>query len=717
MGGEKYEVPITDETQSISPYVDSWWLSNSLGLHQYWTYNIFENIKTGWKERVWQLADDTTGWEILDRAPLVTYGNVMSLDSPVALTPHQEYSAPLGRMVTSATFDLNITGKLVTINTSDSKNLVVNVDGQAYTFDPNTTSSVLVNGSSAGSTLTIDDHLHATGTFMAYGIDQRQVTENGLSIAYNPSVENVVLCTSDKVAGSVDVGRTSPLTKVFVNAGAAATTINASLHVGVQPLLSDLTVTGNSKTTINTYDNGAAEPTIYAETSSVREDGVAGKLLFNAAIGSVRVYGNDHLAHLNVVSHGTTPLTLVGGSGETTFVVGNWLNGLDTVAGLVSVVGGTGHGVLTVDDSAGSATSLWKQYNVDSQSVATATTRVVYDPAVSQAIVKTANKLDSHVEVDGSAAATPLEVDMGAKGSQVQVYFDNVNNQQLLGNVQIVGNGQTNLSTFDYTSRDQVYDLQDGSVYGYDRAKVSYANIKSLTVNGGTGNDTFGLGGSTAGVTTDVNGWSGPKNCFVVMGNDGTLNNAFHGPLNLHGASGITSGAGYIAFADYYNTTRQSYTLSANQLTGSNIAPITWDKMFQVGFQGSLYVGADINVTGVASGTTLIADLGYAGFPSQDTLTIGRPLGNGKSTLADLKGDLLINVYEGSQKIVVDDSGDTTTHQATSAKTDYGIALKGLSQGGIYFNGITAAGASKVTLKTAPGKVTGVDSFFALLGT
>ena len=109
-------------------------------------------------------------------------------------------------------------------------------------------------------------------------------------------------------------------------------------------------------------------------------------------------------------------------------------------------------------------------------------------------------------------------------------------------------------------------------------------------------------------------------------------------------------------FNDSYTTTAQTYTFTANTLTRSGIAPITWDTMSQVILY--TYAGSNqVNVQGVAAGTSeSIATT------AGDVVTIGS-LG----TLANILG--YVNVESGgtnTASVVVDDPGNATADFSTS---------------------------------------------------
>ncbi len=95
------------------------------------------------------------------------------------------------------------------------------------------------------------------------------------------------------------------------------------------------------------------------------------------------------------------------------------------------------------------------------------------------------------------------------------------------------------------------------------------------------------MASTAAGTTTDLYGGAGDDE-FVVTGNstlDGIL-----GPVNLHGGGGPNDS---MEFSDALNPVGHSYTLTADALTRSGIAPITFDPMVQLVLYTSASSGAD----------------------------------------------------------------------------------------------------------------------------
>ncbi len=212
----------------------------------------------------------------------------------------------------------------------------------------------------------------------------------------------------------------------------------------------------------------------------------------------------------------------------------------------------------------------------------------------------------------------------------------------------------------------------------------------------------IGVASTAAGTTTNLYGGAGNDE-FVVTGNstlDGIL-----GPVNLHGGGGPDD---YMEFSDALNPVGHIYTLTADALTRSGIAPITFDPMVELILYASAGAGADeVNVRSVAAGMFEPIVLGTG-----STLIMGSlaPRRRGGS-LAGILGPVRAQSYGGqTASVIIDDSGDAVSHPQASFQTDaYGYTLTGLSPATIYFQ-LDPASSVKIRGGTGNDTFTVADS-------
>ncbi len=640
------------------------------------------------------------------------------------------------------TYDLTIHGASVAIHTSDANSLVVDVDGQRFTYDPSLIADIDVAGVGEGSTLTVDDHAHATAQYLAYGLDYGQVSINSRQINYDPGVQNVVLWTSNFVANSVDVHATSEETKAWINAGAAPTTVNAHLHEGFGRLLSDVKITGNANTTLNTYDepgiqwsfvtppadggllldledlglgggdtvDGEVSPppstNQYVTANSVYDPRTPGKVTYQG-IGGLTVHGDNGTDQITVLSTGAAPVTLVGGLGDTTFVVGNTSFGADQIQSLVNVEGNPEalSSVLIVDDHPRPVGTYSKHYELDEAAVHLQQQVDVQYSGLTQLVLKTAVWGAVQVDVNGSAASTPVEIDLAAQVTSVNVNFHSPQGHEVLGDVTVVGSGHTTLHTYDWTTEPAMYTIRDNSVAEEGGATVYYSGLANLTVMGGDGDDVFSVFGTAAGAVTDIGGGYGSDE-FVFMDDNYTMD-SIQGEVYLDGEPENSWNIDYVVFYDYFNTAEQTYTFTADAMQRSGMAGVHYADMCEVILYSSCLAASWINVESVDAGALL-----NLAVSDGDTVYIGQSLGDGTATLSGILGDVDVNSMGGSPRVIVDSSADVDSHETSTGEDGWGVYLDGLAPGRLYFNYLYAD-----EIEFIPGAdIAALDAFYSLLG-
>jgi hypothetical protein len=235
----------------------------------------------------------------------------------------------------------------------------------------------------------------------------------------------------------------------------------------------------------------------------------------------------------------------------------------------------------------------------------------------------------------------------------------------------------------------------------YD-AVINYANIQSLTVSGGSGSKAFAVEGTAAGTSTTLNGGAGGRNDFATSPSSNGVESLF-GPLTVHGGSGALNS---MVYYDYFATAAQTYTLTANTVSRTGAAPVTFDNLIQVVLLTAGVGGNTINVPSVAAG--VIAAFNPA---NGDTITIGA-----NQTLAAVQGVVEVNPTDNiSANVVIDDSSNVAPPAGPitfSNDVTFGFSISGLAPAVIYLsarqnttlntNLLTGAGDKTFNMQAAP---------------
>jgi hypothetical protein len=186
---------------------------------------------------------------------------------------------------------------------------------------------------------------------------------------------------------------------------------------------------------------------------------------------------------------------------------------------------------------------------------------------------------------------------------------------------------------------------------------IDYSGFAAVVVYGSNGGTSFGdfnsfeVAATPAGTSMTLYGDQSITE-FVV----GYPMSSIKGPLNLHGQTGHD----FALFNDSTDPIGRKFTLTANQLAPSGIAPIGFDGLVEV----VLYNGAasdKLNVQSVAP-DVVVAVVAGAG----DAVVIGSNAPALGGTLANILGPVLVESATGDPvAVTVDDSGDTVGRQVS----------------------------------------------------
>jgi Ca2+-binding RTX toxin-like protein len=669
------------------------WDAGLGGFHSYFSY--FDNI-FDWSDTVhYAWVGDFSGLEGVTR--ILTHEVVEAMSDPegsaIQILPRdgsnwneiadkeaQNYSAYLnGYRVQSywsqangafAVFDGN--SQRVTVN---AKNLIVNGDqlGSGYndtiTVDLNGSGGVLVtlNGQNFSFPVGMVNHVTVNTNGGSNSVYVRRTAAAAPVSIYGGGTDYVSIGGTfgvQNILGNVDVHNPPNYTSLVIDDSGntfstRSATMTASAVTGLAPAtisyiqndLSALSVytgsAGNTITVLNTPNNGHGVSTYIANYGG-------------SGSNTVNVYGTS------------SSLTLNGGAGFQSVDVG--LGSLASINGYVSVYNSSslGSSYLYVDDSADATPRTWNLYNGQLTGIAPAT--IYWTPSssstggVTYLSITGGTGADSfnvfntspfyyytYLSTGGGNDAVNIRATSGSlydynpSGTDTTVIgslapataggtLDGIN-----GYVDVYGAGPTALvvdDSGDTLNRTAV--LTATSLTGLTVPSIDYgSNVTSLTVNGGSGVNTFNIKATSASTATFLNGGAG-NDVYNVGGAaaTGTMD-AIAGPLTLDGQAG----ADLVVLNDAGASVAHTYTIGTNSATRNGAAALafTVEKLQARG--GSK--GDTIDASAAAIPVILLGNAGsdtLLGGSGNDSLSGGAGAdslvgGNGNDTLEGGAGD------------------------------------------------------------------------------
>jgi hypothetical protein len=410
----------------------------------------------------------------------------------------------------------------------------------------------------------------------------------------------------------------------------------------------------------------------------------------------------------------TSPLNVVGGGPNTTVNLGNPSHGVQDIHGAVNlqIFAGGVRTTLVVDDSGnGSGTTASQVLPGDGfdhildLAPAEIAYRGVQTGAVSIFLGGGANTFtveNTNTAADGNATTlttgtgnalntvnvlrTTSPLNVVSRGPNTTVNVGNAGSLGgILGTISVTNIGGLSTATLtiddsadSFANRQVTLTSTAVTISGASLTTINYSAITSLTYNGGPGTDgfnVFAVEGTAAGTTTTLNG-GGVADEFEVSpsGNDP---NGLLGPLTIHGRPVSSS---FLVYYDFSATVAQTYTLTANTISRTDAAPVTFDNLIQVVLLTAGVGSNTINVPSVAAG--VIAAFNPA---NGDTITIGA-----NQTLAAVQGTVEVNPTDNiSANVVIDDSSNVTPPAGPitfSNDVTFGFTISGLAPAAIYLS-------------------------------
>jgi hypothetical protein len=613
----------------------------------------------------------------------------------------------------NATVNVEAASGSLTVNLAGSNNRV-NVAPTSHNLD-RILGAIAVHGTGSTS-LTVNDSSKAfispgpPGAYFVTGSSiQRALTA---AISYQ-SLSQVTLDTGVDVAArpvqvSVTGTAAGATTSVVALGGLNLIDVEDAGHT-LNGLRGDLSVTGAGVTQLFVVDSGERFPTFQVGTYTV-----TGNSVQRAGTGAVRYTGVSIInvstgAYVNVNPPLPILITVTGTSAASTTVtaqptiipnqitVGDSARTLNGIRGALAL-NGANFSQLTVDDH-GTGTG-GNSYTLANNSVSRAGSPAVaisYNGMITTT-VNAANAANT-IEVTGTAGAQAVTLDAGAGGDTVNVRatsaplgvtFHNASNQVAVGStanalagiqgaVSLTGSlVGTALTVHDEgTTSARTYTVTNTTIGWGGPVSLTYSNLTSIMLNGGSGGDTFTVPSLSSGTTLTLTGGSGSNtligsnagNSWEVTAPDtGLLSGpAYPSPVSFQQVGNLTAGNG----GDYFLIDDQEW-ISGN-LTGGGSDTLDFSP-YSTLVEVDLQIGIATGVGGSVSGITTVIGGNGNGTQAENLL-----IGNGGDTLIGGFGRSNILVAGGSGSTLIGgDSNDLLIGGTTAYDTDPALAAWGL---------------------------------------
>jgi hypothetical protein len=585
------------------------------------------------------------------------------------------------------------TNTLALIGSSDADTLIVDGSGG----NPAPLGGLSFDGKGGTNIATFNDQTNAAAS--VWQISDKNVTRTYTdTTAMPPATVTAALAYANVQSLTVNCGRGN---QVNVASLSAATTVNTgagndNITAGagsnrLDGLTRSLTVNAGAGTDVLTVNDQANDfGSNYLVTSALVRRQFWGSSITIAYSGMERLALNTGLLNDTVALQSVgIPMALATGNGNDS-VVTTWPNTVPTSATPLTIDAGSGTDSLSINDQANVTGGTYTVTTTGvTRNVSGTTSAITYQGMTN--LVLTTGPGGDHVNVESTPGPTTVSTGDGAdvvnvagQARNLDVIGGTLTINGGIGSNQLQINDQANAHATTWqltgTSIDRTY-----TVSGQPRIDlgITYSNIQTLAVHAGSGNDTAYVRGTTAATTVDI---AGGYDTFNV-GNAANRLDDVQGALTVQGGAGTN----FLNVNDQGTTAPRQYSLTANTLTRSGAAQISYSGMTAFNLNGGsgtvngtagsstfdflstsapgtqVYTGlGDDRVNLVAStATSLVVEDGGGA----DTIVLGSKAQSYDGTAASLGGNLDgltggVTVGSYSGHLVVDDSGDTKAHPA-----------------------------------------------------
>ena len=460
--------------------------------------------------------------------------------------------------------------------------------------------------------------------------------------------------------------------------------------------------TGNDFVNVNDQSNAIAPTYTITSTTVSRFPGFFGGLTYSGIKG-LRLNGSSGADTYNVVSTAAgTPVTLNGGNGNDTFNVSPTAQNLDSIQGALSLFGGGGTDSVILNDQAKAGNTTYSLTSTTVNRTGAAQISYTNDEGLT---LNGGSGADTY-NVVSTAAGTPVTLNGGNGNDTFNVSPTAQNLDSIQGALSLFGGGGTDSVILNDQAKvgNTTYSLTSTTVNRTGAAQISYTDDEGLTLNGGSGADTYNVVSTAAGTPVTLNGGNG-NDTFNVSPTAQNLD-SIQGALSLFGGGGTDS----VILNDQAKAGNTTYSLTSTTVNRTGAAQISYTDDEGLTLNGGS--GADTyNVVSTAAGTPVTLNGGNG----NDTFNVSPTAQN----LDSIQGALSLFGGGGTDSVILNDqakAGDTTysltsttVNRTGAAQISYtddeGLTLNGGS-GADTYNVVSTAAGTPVTLNGGNGNDT-----------
>jgi hypothetical protein len=415
-------------------------------------------------------------------------------------------------------------------------------------------------------------------------------------------------------ANNIVINHTSPGTQTTVNAGNGKNTfIVADPQGRIDGILGPLTINGGAGSAdLTIHDDGNSIPMNYQLDvgTLVRQSTPAININY-ARLTSLTFFAGHNATGVNsIAALGTpagVPVTVHSDGAAVNYTAGNLTAGsLDRIQGPLSLKGSGGTRTLLVNDQ---AVKTSQTYTLAAGAIArTGMAGITFDPLQSLAL-QTGLTMPDTVAVLETPGGTNVSLVLGKVNNTVTVGEPvpadpqrRLSLDSIKGPLKIAGGGASQLTLDDRGAAiPRTYRLSaDTFQFGSPGPSIQLNSVTSEVVDGANQPNTFVVNGTAVGTNVTLNTGTAANDAVDVVA--GPLN-PIQGGLTVNAQGGGAS----LTFDDSTNTNPGTYSVTANMITRTGLATVTYQNLAQLTLKGgSTGISRRDNyvVTGTASGTT-----------------------------------------------------------------------------------------------------------------
>ena len=465
-------------------------------------------------------------------------------------------------------------GTATTINTGGGVD-TVNVGGPNGL--DNIAGSLAVNGQASVLTLNYNDQADPRND--PYTLTATGVTRPGFSSTYSV----VAALTLNAGAGNsvFTISSTAVGTATAVNAGAGNDVLNVGSAANVlDGIQGPLFLNGQSGTNTLTFnDQGTTVPETYTVTSTtVARPGIATISYKNFA--PLTLNGGPKGNTYNIQSTtSATPVIVNGGAGNDTFNVGSPSNTLAGIQGAVTLNGQAGSDAVNINDQ---GTTTAQNYVITATSVLRGGIAAITYGTVESLTLKGGSGGNTF-RIQGTAASVATTALAGTGNDSFIVGGPTASLNGIQGPLALDGQAGTDTITLNDqgTTISETYTITS-TIVSRGAATITYASVTALSLNGGTGGNTFDVQSTATGVSTTIA--AGTMSDTFNVGSTANTLDGIQGALSVKG----TAGGGTVNLEDQGSSAGEIYTITSTTVTRSGAAAITYSGIHSLVVNGGM---------------------------------------------------------------------------------------------------------------------------------